>query len=90
MSGEASQDARTRSRRLVPVTDELLAKLNFRQSFLGLADDDFVFAEARGGNPPSHSNFRRRAWSPIVAKTGIALDADVRLTPHSARHERCT
>jgi integrase len=74
------------SRRCIPVTDELLAKLAFRQSFLALADNDFVFAEKPGGNPPTHSNFRRRAWNPIVAKTGIKLDEGVKITPHSARH----
>jgi integrase len=47
-------------RRNIPVTDELLAKLAFRQSFYALADDDFIFAEEAGGRPPSHSNFRRR------------------------------
>ena len=61
-------------RRRIPVTDELLAKLAFRQSFLGLADSDFLFAEEPGGNPPTHGNFRRPAWNRIVAETGIELD----------------
>jgi integrase len=74
------------SRRRIPVTDELLAKLDFRQSLLGLADDDFLFAEEPGGNPPSHSNFRRRAWNLVVAKTGLQLEEGVRLTPHDSRH----
>jgi integrase len=74
------------SRRRVPVRNELVAKLDFRQAFLGLADDDFIFAEVPRGNPPTHSNFRRRAWNPIVQKTGIRLDEGVKITPHSARH----
>lgn len=46
----------------------------------------FVFADKTGGNPPSQSNFRRRAWNPIVEATGLELEDGVRVTPHSARH----
>jgi integrase len=35
---------------------------------------------------PSHGNFRKRAWNPIVAATGLKLDDGVKITPHSARH----
>jgi hypothetical protein len=64
-------------RRCIPVTEELLGKLNLRQSFYGLTDDDFLFAETPDGNPPSHSNFRRRAWNRIVKETGLQLDEGV-------------
>jgi integrase len=74
------------SRRRIPITEELLAKLNFRQSFLGLADDDFIFAEKAGGNPESHSNFRRRGWNAVVEATGLKLEEGVKVTPHDSRH----
>jgi integrase len=74
------------STRRVPLTDELIAKINFRQAFLGLSDDDFLFADRPGGNPPSHSNFRRRGWNPVVEATGLRIDADVKVTPHDSRH----
>jgi integrase len=73
-------------RRRVPLTDELVEKLNFRQSFLGLSDDDFIFATEPGGNPPSHSNFRRRGWNQVVTATGLKLEEGVKVTPHDARH----
>jgi integrase len=72
--------------RRVPLTDELLAKLDFRQQFLALTDGDFVFAEKVDGTPPTHNNFRRRAWNSIVAATGLQLEPGVKITPHSARH----
>jgi integrase len=74
------------SRRRVPLTDELIEKLNFRQSFLGLADADFIFADKPGGNPPSHTNFRRRGWNGVVEATGLKLDEGVKVTPHDSRH----
>jgi integrase len=73
-------------RRDIPATDELLERLAQRQAFYGLADTDFVFAETAGGKPPTHNNFRRRAWNKIVEKTGLALDEGVRVTPHDSRH----
>ena len=72
--------------RRIPVTDELLERLALRQSFHGLADDDFVFAETPGGKPPTHGNFRRRGWHKVVAASGVELDEGIRLTPHDARH----
>jgi integrase len=72
--------------RRIPVTDELLERLKLRQSFHGLGDDDFVFAEEPGGKPPTHGNFRRRGWNKVVAASGVELDEGVRLTPHDARH----
>lgn len=74
------------SRRRAPVTDEQIAKLDFRQSFYGLSDSDFIFADRPGGNPPSHSNFRRRGWNRVVAETGLALEEGVKVTPHDSRH----
>jgi integrase len=73
-------------RRPIPVTDELLERLALRQSFFGLDDNDFVVADMPNGRPPSHSNFRRRAWVPIVAATGLELEEGVKVTPHDARH----
>jgi integrase len=85
--GETNEYTKTAAgRRRVPLTDELLAKIDFRQSFLGLRDGDFVLAQVAGGNPPSHTNFRSRAWNRIVKKTGLKLEDGVRVTPHSARH----
>lgn len=63
--GKVLDYAKTQAgRRRVPLTDDMLAKLQFRQSFYGLGDGDFVFADRPGGNPPGHLNFRRRAWDP--------------------------
>jgi integrase len=72
--------------RRIPVTGELLERLALRQSFHGLAPDDFVFAEQPGGKPPTHGNFRRRGWNRVVAATGLELDEGVKVTPHDARH----
>jgi integrase len=76
----------TASRRRVPITAELLGKLDFRQSFLGLADEDLIFADERGGTPLSHSNFTRRGWNRVVEQTGLPLKEGTRLTPHDSRH----
>jgi integrase len=78
LRGEVPEYTKTRpGRRRIPLTDELLERLALRQSFYGLADTDFVFAEGPGG---------QRAWNRIVAETGLELEEDVRITPHSARH----
>jgi integrase len=85
--GEVVERVKTKSSaRRIPITKDMYDKLRFRQSFYGLSDDDFLFADRPGGNPPSHSNFRRRAWNRIVKETGIQLKEGVRFTPHDARH----
>jgi integrase len=85
--GEVHDYTKTESsQRRVPLTKDLHDKLRFRQSYLGLAETDFLFAAEAGGRPPAHSNFRRRAWHPIVAATGLQFDPDVRVVPHTARH----
>jgi integrase len=85
--GQVVEYTKTRaSRRRVPLTDERLEKINFRQAFLGLGEEDFIFANEPGGNPPSHSNFRRRGWNRVVEATGLKLEEGVKVTPHDARH----
>lgn len=74
------------SRRRVPIAAELLGKLDFRQSFLGLADDDLIFVAEAGGTPPTHTNFRKRGWNPVVEQTGLPLKDGTKLTPHDSRH----
>jgi integrase len=59
-------------------------KLVARKLSEGSGDDDYVFASDSKGNPPSHTNFRRRAWSKAVANAG--LTDGPKLTPHDARH----
>jgi integrase len=43
-----------------------------------------VFASKNGENPPTQSNFRRRAWVPAVRAAG--LTDGPRVTPHDSRH----
>jgi integrase len=74
------------SKRRAPISDGQIAALDFRQSFYGLSNDDYIFADKPGGNPPSHSNFRRRCWNKVIEKTGLKLEEGVKVTPHDARH----
>ena len=73
-----------KSLRRVPLAPALLQKIAARKLRLGAGDDDFVHASHRGGNPPSHTNFRRRAWTPAVEAAGLTDGPKV--TPHDARH----
>jgi integrase len=70
--------------RRVMLSPQLSAKLAARKLRLGAGDEDFVFASKKGGNPPLHSNFRRRGWEPAVEAAGLTDGPKV--TPHDARH----
>ena len=70
------------SERIVPIPTDLLSRL--ATASLDLDAGDFVFAWARGSNPPSQTNFRRRAWNPAIEKAG--LGDGPKTTPHDARH----
>lgn len=70
--------------RRVPLSPQMVKKLAARKLSKGAGDDAFVFATATTGNPPSHTNFRRRAWNEAVANAGLTDGPKV--TPHDARH----
>lgn len=73
-----------KSLRRVTVPQSLYAKVAARKLRLGAGDGDFLSAHKPGASPLSHSNFRRRAWSPAVAAASFAEGPKV--TPHDARH----
>ncbi len=74
-------------KREIPLAPEIVASLRKHlraQMGRGLAGADaFIFA-GRNGNPPTHSNFRRRGWTEVIEKAGLA--GGVKLTPHDTRH----
>ena len=74
----------TASNRRVPITPELLKQLAARSLDLDADPETFVFATTKGENPPTQSNFRRRAWIPAVEAAG--LTDGPRVTPHDSRH----
>jgi integrase len=73
-----------KSLRRVPLAPQVLKKIAARKLHAGASDEDFVFASGKGGNPPSHTNFRRRAWDKAVENAGLTDGPKV--TPHDARH----
>jgi integrase len=82
--GEYVESLKTEaSQRRVPLSPSLVKKLAARKLAKGAGDDAFVFAGANG-NPPSHSNFRKRGWGLAVKNAG--LTDGPKLTPHDARH----
>jgi integrase len=72
------------SLRRVPLSAQLVRQLAARKLAAGAGDDAFVFAANSTGNPPSHANFRKRAWNKAVKNAG--LTDGPKLTPHDARH----
>jgi integrase len=73
-----------KSTRRVPLASELVMKLAARKLREGAGDDDFIFASRKGGQPMSHTNFRRRGWERAVDAAG--LTDGPKITPHDARH----
>jgi integrase len=67
----------------VPLAASMVNKLAAKKLAAGVGDDAYVFAGANG-NPPSHTNFRRRGWNLAVANAGLTDGPKV--TPHDARH----
>jgi integrase len=70
--------------RRVPLAPELVKQLATRSIELNADEGTFVFASEKGANPPRQSNFRRRAWVPVVEAAGLTDGPKV--TPHDARH----
>jgi integrase len=70
--------------RRVPVAPGLLQQLAARSLEMDADPDTFVFARKKGENPPAQSNFRQRAWLPVIEDAG--LTDGPRVTPHDARH----
>jgi integrase len=70
--------------RRVPLSPQMVKKLAARKLSKGAADDAYIFASDSKGSPPSHTNFRRRAWNKAIANAGLTEGPKV--TPHDARH----
>ena len=70
--------------RRVPLAPGLLKVLAARSLDLAADPETFVFASKKVENPPTQSNFRRRAWVPAVKITGLTDGPKV--TPHDSRH----
>jgi integrase len=73
-----------KSLRRIPLAPQMVKKIAARKLKKGAGDNDFIFASVKGGNPPSHTNFRRRAWDKAVEAAGLTDGPKV--TPHDARH----
>jgi integrase len=83
--GARVQHAKTRKGlRRVPLLPQLVKKLAARKLSKGASDDAYNLRLRLVGNPPSHTNFRRRAWNKAVANAGLTDGPKV--TPHDARH----
>jgi integrase len=72
------------SNRRVPIAPGLLRQLAARSLEMDADPETFVFARKKGKNPPAQSNFRRRAWVPVIEAVGLTNGPKV--TPHDARH----
>ena len=70
--------------RRVPLSPQMVKKLASCKLATGAGEDAYIFASRANGNPPSHTNFRRRAWNKAVANAGLTEGPKV--TPHDARH----
>jgi integrase len=82
--GEEAPPKTSKSKRRVPLTPELVRKIDARKLAIGASDDDYLFASRRGGRPISHTNFRRRGWDLAVENAGLSDGPKV--TPHDSRH----
>jgi integrase len=83
--GERVEYVKTKkSLRRVPLAPSMVKKIAARKLHAGASDDSFVFASGKDGNPPSHTNFRRRGWDKAVQNAGLTDGPKV--TPHDARH----
>jgi len=69
--------------RRVPLAPQMVKKIAARKLHAGAGDDDYILASGKGGNPPSHTNFRRRGWNLAVKNAGLTDGPKV--TPHDAR-----
>jgi hypothetical protein len=58
-----------RSRRFIPLLDQMLALLDFYVASRELAPDDLLFGNANG-TLKRDNNFRRRVWEPLAKSIG--------------------